>query len=308
MARYPGATWRPITANLGGPLTRYDCAILHVDAGGAASLFGQFNNPDANASAHFYVTYSGKVEQYADTNRQTWTSGAARSRSIGIETQGLGPGKWTDAQVKALAQLLVWLHKTHGIPLVLMPNSRLSAKGIGCHRYGVDGNFPALPSPQAGRIQRGGGELWSSSRGKECPGNARVLQIPTIIAMAKTLLGGAVEPKPQVQPASENPLHLLLDDAHRGKLQSTLGVKVDRQVGPDTSGALQKALGTPIDRVISNPSTAIRGLQTFLNAKLGTDLRADGSFGIVTAAVLTYYLDRSGNFNGAVAYLDSKGF
>lgn len=201
MPRYATATWKPISANLGGTLTRYDAVILHTDAGNATSLAGWFSDPKANASCHFFVRKDGGVEQYADTTRVTYTSRQGSTRSIGVETQGFGNEPWTKAQAEAIAQLLAWCHATHGIPLRAMTTSHPSEKGVGWHRLGIDGNFPDLPNPLAGRKQRGGGELWSGSRGKECPGDDRIRQVPGIIARAQAITTPAptkpTTPKPK---------------------------------------------------------------------------------------------------------------
>ena len=198
MPRYPSATWRPLVRNYTAINSTKNAVILHTSASGTAtSLHGWFSNKDAQASSHFHVDNQGRVEQYLDTNHISWANGEGNSRSVTIETQGTGTEPWTDAQVTALVGLLRWCHTTHGIPLRPMSSSRSTERGIGWHRLGIDGNFPALPSILAGRIQRGGGEVWSKARGKTCPGDARIRQIPGILAQATTPLTTASTPTPQ---------------------------------------------------------------------------------------------------------------
>lgn len=168
MPRYPGARWRPISTNHGGRRTKTRAAVLHVDAGGADSLYGWFSNPAAKASSHFYVTYDGVVEQYLDTDTVAWTQREGNTSCIGIETQGKGDGAWTGAQLDAIDALLRWISTTHGVPLVDMGTSRPGARGIGMHRYGID----PWRAPDA--------ETWGP-RGKVCPGEARVKQFHTIV-------------------------------------------------------------------------------------------------------------------------------
>ena len=202
MARMPGTTWKPLTTNFTRKKTAKRRVILHVAESESTSIHGWFNNPAARASCHFYVARDGSIEQYVDTDYISWTSGEGNYNSIGIETQGRSAGPWTPEQCAALARIIAWAHKTHGVPLRLMASSRSTEQGVGWHRLGVDGKwFPALPSMLAGRTQRGGGEKWSSATGKSCPGDDRIPQIPGIVDAAKTLTAPAPKPTPTPAPA-----------------------------------------------------------------------------------------------------------
>ncbi|MFY3742264.1 MAG: hypothetical protein HMLIMOIP_002733 [Candidatus Nitrosomirales archaeon] len=88
---------------------------------------------------------------------------------------------WTPAQIESLAQICAWGYRTHGIPLVACPDSRPGSKGIAFHRQGIDGNY------SNGRVS--GGEVWSSSRGKVCPGDRRIAQVPLVIKRARQIAG-----------------------------------------------------------------------------------------------------------------------
>lgn len=185
MARMPGTTWKPITVNYTSRKTAKRRVILHVAESESTSIHGWFNNPAARSSSHFYVARDGSIEQYVDTDHVSWASGEGNSDSISVETQGRSAGPWTPEQCAALARIIKWANETHGIPLRLMASSKSTETGIGWHRLGVDGYFPDLPSPLAGRLQRGGGEKWSSARGKSCPGTDRIPQIPGILEAAR---------------------------------------------------------------------------------------------------------------------------
>lgn len=185
--KYPGATWRPIATNFTDrKRTRTDAIILHVTGSDAASQFGWFNNPAADASSHLHIALDGKVEQYVDLDEIAWTSGEGNARTIGIETAGTGSGSWTTAQLDALEKALAWLTKRYDVPVRLMGSSKSTEKGIGWHRLGIDGNFPDLPDIRAGRKQRGGGESWSKAAGKVCPGDKRIKQIPALLERLTT--------------------------------------------------------------------------------------------------------------------------
>jgi peptidoglycan hydrolase-like protein with peptidoglycan-binding domain len=158
--------------------------VLHVTASNADSQYAYFNTHHT-ACSHFHVAASGKVEQYIDTDHLSAADVEGSNDAISIETQGLdADGHWSAAQETAIIGLLAWLHTTHDIPLRLIRTSKVGETGIGWHRIGIDGNFPALPSILAGRLQRGGGEHWSTSFGKSCPGDNRIARIPHLVSMA----------------------------------------------------------------------------------------------------------------------------
>lgn len=192
--KYPGATWRPIGVNFTKRRrSRTGAIVLHVTASTAASQFGWFSNPRSGASCHLHIALDGTIEQYVDLDQIAWTSGGGNWRTIGIETAGTGTGEWTIAQCVAIVEVLAWLCRRYDVPVVLMDSSHPDAVGIGWHRLGIDGNFPPLPDIRAGRVQRGGGELWSGARGKVCPGDGRILQIPALVERVHDRLNPALE-------------------------------------------------------------------------------------------------------------------
>lgn len=196
MSRYPGAVWRPVGwANARDDSTPATIVVLHLTASEADSQWGYFNS-SRKACSTFHVARDGRIEQYIDTDRISASEGAGSNDAIGIETEGADvDGEWTPAQVRALVKLLAWINRVHGIPLRLKTNSSPSERGIGWHRLGVSGNFPLSPPILRGRNQRGyAGESWSSSFGKVCPGNRRILQIEAIVEAARS--GDSVKPIP----------------------------------------------------------------------------------------------------------------
>lgn len=201
MARYPRAELKLLDRyKPGGSSARISLGqrrlILHTAVTSATSLFNSMNVP-GTPSSHFYVDARGNVEQYIDTRFMSSANLDGNHDCITVETQDKGPGfpdwsglnvpGWTDDQLNALAQLAVWCHRTHGIPLQRLPSSRPGTKGVGWHRLGINGNYP--PPPLNGRIADG--ELWSESDGKACPGDRRIHQvIDIIIPTARAIVGG----------------------------------------------------------------------------------------------------------------------
>jgi hypothetical protein len=243
MAIYPGATKKLLDMQYlsGKTIASYNRVNLHVQAG-TGSLYGFFNH-EGRASSHFWVSYSGKVEQYVDTKYRAEADLDGNDATISIETEG-GTGSkadsdpWKDAQVEAIIDLVAWITKTHKIPVRLVKDAYPAAdssRGVSWHRCGIDGNFPELPDIRAGRKQRGGGGqmYYSSSTGKVCPGGGKIKQIPYIVDRING--EDTTPPKPSEPEPPE-----------------TGGLEVDGQWGKATTKELQKLLGTPVDGVISH--------------------------------------------------------
>lgn len=155
MALYPAAKHLLIAPGSNDPRIKPRVAVLHVDAGGAASLFSYFRYRSGGIESHFHVTWTGAVEQYRDTNFQADANHLANDFGISIETQGFGGGKWNRRQLKAIKALLLWLHETHDIPLRKV--DRWDGSGVGYHvQFGAPGPW----TPVA----------------KSCPGPERIKQ------------------------------------------------------------------------------------------------------------------------------------
>lgn len=177
MPRFPGAAWRPVTRYQSGSLRipmRPGRLILHTAVSTAGSMHAYFN-VSGRATPHFYVNAKGGGEQYIDTGFQSTANLEGNHDCITVESWDNGaPGgqvpDWTDAQVEWCARLAAWCHEHHGIPLERLPSSRPGTRGVGWHRLGIDGNFPS--GLLAGRVS--GGERWSESTGKICPGDRKI--------------------------------------------------------------------------------------------------------------------------------------
>lgn len=235
MAWYPGAVKKEITKHR-TPLTVYNRVNLHVAVSEAESLFGFFSNPKTFVVSHFYVRKNGVVEQYVDTKYRAVADLQGNDATISIETQGgvnNAQGEpWTEEQVKSLAAIYKWARETHGIKNARAVDSRPgdSSKGLSYHRLGVD----------PWRVS--GGMKYSNSRGKICPGDAKIAQIPRIFDLSQAGVqpggGGSVAPEPTPTPAAPGP--------------RPSGLEVDGFWGSGTTRRLQEILGTPVDGVVSS--------------------------------------------------------
>lgn len=207
MAIYPGAVVKLVPRTFPRATVR-NRVNLHTAVSNLDSLYNMFSKPTA-ACSHFYVREDGTVEQYIDTDRYSAADLDGNDATISIETwDGYGrvpwpggqPPAWTPAQVSSLVALCRWICTTHGIPPRMADDAKPgeSSRGISWHRLGVDGAFPRLPDIRAGRLQRGGGMHYSSALGKVCPGDARIEQIPGIVAALVTLPPPSGKPRKKV--------------------------------------------------------------------------------------------------------------
>ena len=183
----PGADTSRMLSGYTKRMSAYRGVVDHVAVSEAP-----FPSYAPGSAAHFYIRKDGGIVQQIDTAYRGGHSYEGNATLIGKETQGgvydANNEPWTEAQCESSAKINAWLHQTHGIPLQMMPNSLASSTGFGYHRQGIDGNFG--PYAYKGRVP--GGQRWSRSFGKICPGDAKIAQIPGIIARAAVLAGTTV--------------------------------------------------------------------------------------------------------------------
>ena len=139
------------------------------------------------AACNGYVDQYGAMQQYCSVyssvngtkqgnwRNRTWESWNPEGLN-GTNAQ-YNSSVWTEEQLWRFADLLAWDHIENGALLQDMQNSLASSWGVGVHRYGVNDAGP--------KSRVSGGESWTSSDGKPCPGTARVNQVPVIIERAK---------------------------------------------------------------------------------------------------------------------------
>jgi hypothetical protein len=185
----PGALWRPIDVGNRARRVKGRGLIGHVAVSGSTLLLpGPLSTRAADWTFYLpkepYPT-GERFAQLIDLDLQCWSSGAGNLTCPAFESQGglgttaqVNAEPWTGNQVESAATILAHLHVTEGTPLQDMGNSLAGSRGFGVHRYGID------PWRVAG------GQVWSSSRGKLCPGDAKVRQIPAIVARAQQIVNG----------------------------------------------------------------------------------------------------------------------
>lgn len=190
MARMPGVVWSPVSDdNSKKPMQRWDVVCIHTIVG-----------HDPAGAAHFSTGSDGLITQSRDTAVQSAANYQGNPRVIAVENEDFGPeyGSWTSpnvprftaAQAESIARICAWAHQAHGIPLTLCPDSKPSSRGIAYHRQGIKGNWAGFA--YGGWVP--GGEIWSTSTGKVCPGDNRITQlINEIIPRACVLAGLTIQ-------------------------------------------------------------------------------------------------------------------
>jgi len=229
--KFSGADWRPVTRYQSGslrvPMTPRRL-VFHTAVSSAATMHEYFN-VSGRATPHFYVNDNGKAEQYIDTDFQSSANLEGNHDCITVESSDNYPWAddevpdWTSAQEDWLVRLIVWCHEQHGITIQQLPSSKPGSTGIGWHRLGIDGNFPS--GVLSGRA--GGGEQWSTSTGKECPGDRKILGIvKRIIPRAHDVMSGDDMPSFNDEIPAAN--GKTMGDALRAALQTAEALKVLR--------------------------------------------------------------------------------
>lgn len=138
------AVKRPISANTGGVISSNLGLVLH-HAVANGSLYGFFNNPGAQVSAHFWVAKSGLIEQYVDSSVVAWHGRQLNSRYVGVETEGCTSGPayaepMTDEMAASLARIYAEGAARHGWVNALANAD--GQRGFGYHRMAVNTACP----------------------------------------------------------------------------------------------------------------------------------------------------------------------
>ncbi len=184
--------------------------VLHTNAAGSAvSLQSNWTHAnEGGTQAHFQIQggfhSDGTIGawQFLPTDREGVGSWNGDSFGITIETQDDGATPleklrttpWTAAQVEAIAQVCAVECQRWGIPVRVA--DKWDGSGIGWHRqWGVNsrsvtskgeglpvGSLPGYVNP------------WTMTSGKTCPENARIAQVPAIVARVAQIIAGQNPP------------------------------------------------------------------------------------------------------------------
>lgn len=189
----PGAIWQPIDVGDRDVRAKGRGAVAHVAVAESAHLVPGGPVATRGADWHFYLpretTPAGRFYQFIDLDLQCWASGGGNYSMPAWESQGgvhdAEHEPWSDNQLEAGALIYAYLMESEGAPNRLMTSSLSTERGLGWHKLGV--RPWVVP----------GGEVWSSSYGKICPGQAKIDGMATMLARAVELRHGSPSPAPK---------------------------------------------------------------------------------------------------------------
>jgi hypothetical protein len=119
---------------------------------GYGSLFDVFNDPARRASTHFWISQTGVLEQYVDTDTQAWAHGPGNPYFWSSEFEGMsyndGPREmegdpFTSAQIDKAGELIAWLHGLAEFPVVINTEG-LAGHGLTPHRLLMQTACPGM--------------------------------------------------------------------------------------------------------------------------------------------------------------------
>jgi hypothetical protein len=247
----PGALWHPIDVGNRAKRRKGRGLIGHIAVVNSPLLLP---GPLATRPSDwtFYLPKNPyptgeRFAQLIDLDVQCWSSADGNATCPAFESEGgVGAdvnGPWTPNQVEAAAMILAHMHRTEGVPLQDMVNSLPGSRGFGVHRYGID------------PYRVPGGEVWSKVYAKACPGDARVRQVPAIVARAQQLVNGEGD---DMTPDESTALFQIRDYlGARGGLNTATADTVGYRV-KDVQAALTKALPI-LTGAAQNPAPATSG-------------------------------------------------
>lgn len=164
--------------NAGGQMSAIYGAVLHIAQGTYRGTISWQMNPNQRyASGQSVTTCStwivgrstGEWAQMTPSDRIAWCQRSGSRTWVSIELAGYAPDKPTAWQIEACAQLLVWLHRTHRVPIAVADHP--GERGLGHHS--MDREWK--------------GEEWGH---EACPGSGVIGAKAAIVARARAILAG----------------------------------------------------------------------------------------------------------------------
>jgi hypothetical protein len=266
--RLEGALYRPLGPQTEPPMRAHDIVCAHTMVGYLLSTDSMFHeNGYGGTESHLGIggawgsdadqDLDGAVWQWQDMMFQADANGPDGNwHVLSIETADNNPKssknikRWTPAQADsltaAIAQMcslafhrgcprtwdcrqgVVWRGIEVAIPPVLIPDTRPGRRGLAVHRQGVK-HSRGFGVP--GYLEEGG-ERWSISDGKECPGDVRVEQFQTeIIPAVQRLMLQAARPQETEMALDKNDVIRLGPSAARVLNQSDNQITLEEAIG-----------------------------------------------------------------------------
>lgn len=186
-ARIPWAIWEPITgrSRLGNKPVRM---TVHITAVRATDIYGPNKGP-GGTYAHCHNSRNGQFRQHQELNRMSQADLDGNGETVSIENEGREGDPLTEAQIDNLARAFAHCVLELGVPnrIATVDDTR----GLAWHRLGVSGNFGVYKASDMTTWSAAQtGRRWTKARGKTCPTNNVIRQIPEIYRRAQEYIGG----------------------------------------------------------------------------------------------------------------------
>lgn len=162
----------PPDSNWGGSIVRPPMGmVVHIAEGSYQGTISWQKNPISDVSSYFVVSRLGEIAQMLDLDVMAWTQAAGNPTWIGVENEGFHTTALSPAQATANARIFAWMIKVWPSIPYRVSNSP-STSGLGWHGMG--------------------GAAWGGHY--DCPGPPNVALLPSIVAQAQAINGGAPIP------------------------------------------------------------------------------------------------------------------
>lgn len=137
--KIPGAVQKPIPQTSTDPDIVPVGAVFHVAVSEAESLHDFFSGPSGGVESTGYIRRDGTIEQYrpltvecdAQFDGNSWIENGRRLGLTSWETQGMGEGEWTDAQIASIKKIIDFHRDQWGVPSRVCPGP--TTAGFGYH-------------------------------------------------------------------------------------------------------------------------------------------------------------------------------
>lgn len=154
MATIPFAEKKLIPPGENDPRIKARIGILHVDDGNVADLYDFFKNRSGGIESHGHVRKDGHLYQYRDLDFEADANYKANPFALSFETQGLGEGEWTPAQLNTIKAIMLWCRDERGIPLRKVTSWNDPVGGWGYHILFDEWHPKAKSCPGPDRIKQ----------------------------------------------------------------------------------------------------------------------------------------------------------
>lgn len=154
----PGAVLKLIPPGDNDPAILPVGVNFHIAVSNADSLYEYFAHQSGGIESHFYVRLTGTIEQYRSIYREadaqdkgnSFIVNGVRKGLVSVESEGMGKGKWTLAQLEAFKRIVNFVHSKRAFPLRVCPE--WNRGGIGYHSLFPEWNPHSHSCPGPERI------------------------------------------------------------------------------------------------------------------------------------------------------------